>query len=306
MDITIANKYKLGRRIGEGSFGKVYIAKDSETNEEVAIKLEQVCKRKKKRLDFEYKCLKSLQNNRMPKVMYYGHEGEYRALVMELLGPSLEDLFNFCQKKFSLKTACLLADQMLTCIEHIHENNLIHRDIKPTNIVMGLGARSHVVNIIDFGLAKMFRNPNTSKHISFCDQKKMKGTPLYASINAHLGMELSRRDDLESIMYCLIYFIKGELPWSEYNPATSQQSRLQEVKVIKLSTPIEQLCHTLPSEFRTFMTYCQSLQFKDRPNYTYLHQLIKNLVRNQGFSANYDFDWNTKRDLFSQLISKSS
>ena len=93
--------------------------------------------------------------------------GEYRTLVMELMGPSLEDLFKFCPKKFSLKTACLLAEQMLTSIEHIHGNNLIHRDIKPGNLVMGLGAKSHIMNIIDFGLAKRFRSPETSEHISF-------------------------------------------------------------------------------------------------------------------------------------------
>ena len=86
---------------------------------------------------------------------------------MELMGPSLEDLFKFCPKKFSLKTACLLAEQMLTSIEHIHGNNLIHRDIKPGNLVMGLGAKSHIMNIIDFGLAKRFRNPETSEPISF-------------------------------------------------------------------------------------------------------------------------------------------
>ena len=227
--------------------------------------------------------------------MSYANVGEYHILVMELLGPSLEDLFQFCQKKFSLKTACLLAEQMLTSIEHIHENNLIHRDIKPTNLVMGLGAKSHILNIIDFGLAKQFRNPRTSKHISFTSDhhKDVIGTPLYASINSHLGMELSRRDDLESIVYALIYFVKGELPWSESNPPISKKSRLQEVKDIKLSTSIEELCHTLPSEFRTFMTYCQSLQFEDKPNYVYLRQLIKDLVRNQRFSAHYDFEWNT-------------
>ena len=179
---------------------------------------------------------------------------------------------------------------------------LIHRDIKPANLVMGLGAKSHILNIIDFGLAKRFRNPETCEHISFTIDyhREMIGTPSYASINAHLGMELSRRDDLESIMYCLIYFIKGELPWSEFKPSISKKSRLQEVKNIKLSTSIEELCHTLPSELKTFMTYCQSLQFEDKPNYVYLRQLIKDLVRNQRFSAHYDFDWNTKRDLFSQ------
>ena len=305
MEITIGNKYKLGRRIGEGSFGQVYIATNSETNEEVAVKLEHISQTKKKKLDFEYKCLKHLQNNSMmPKVMYYGQEGEYHVLVMELLGPSLEDLFTFCQKKFSLKTGCLLADQMISCIEHIHENDIVHRDIKPTNVVMGLGVRYNVVNIIDFGLAKRLTNSKTSKHISFRDDHKhLVGTPLFASINAHHGIEISRRDDLESILYCLIYLIKGELPWSKKcNSATTEESRLEEVKIIKLSTPVEQLCYTLPPEFRTFLNYCRSLQFKDRPNYAYLRQLIKDLCKKQRFSADYEFDWNAKRDLFSKFI----
>ena len=132
--------------------------------------------------------------------------------------------------------------------------------------------------------------------------KNMTGTCRYASINTHGGIEQSRRDDLESILYCLIYLIKGELPWSKKcNSATTEESRLEEVKNIKLSTPVEQLCYTLPPEFRTFLTYCQSLQFTDRPNYTYLRQLIKDLYRKQRFSVDYEFDWNAKRDLFCKL-----
>ena len=131
---------------------------------------------------------------------------------MELLGKSLEDLFQENQKKFSLKTVCLIAEQMLDRIEFIHNKNIIHRDIKPDNFVMGL-QNNYIVYILDFGLSKKYRSSRTHQHIKFCSNKKLTGTARYASINALKGCEQSRRDDLEAIGYVLMYFLRGSLPW---------------------------------------------------------------------------------------------
>lgn len=134
-------------------------------------------------------------------------------MVMDLLGPSVEDLFAMCNRKFSLKTTLMLADQLLQRIEWLHSKDYIHRDIKPENFLMGLNKKSHVVYLIDFGLSKKYRDSKTHQHIPYKENKNLTGTARYASINAHLGIEESRRDDLESIGYMMVYLAQGYLPW---------------------------------------------------------------------------------------------
>ena len=129
------------------------------------------------------------------------------------MGPTIEDLFNFCGRKFSLKTCLMLFMQILERLEFMHHKGIIHRDIKPDNFLIGIGKKQHYVYVIDFGLAKRFRDPKTGEHIPYRDGKNLTGTARYASVNTHLGIEQARRDDLESLGYVLLYFIKGQLPW---------------------------------------------------------------------------------------------
>jgi len=295
MDIRIAGRYRLGRKIGGGSFGDIYIATDISSGDEVAVKLEHT-KTKHPQLHVECKFYKVMQGGvGIPFVKYYGCEGEYNVMVMELLGPSLEDLFNFCNRKLSLKTVLLLADQLISRIEFIHGKNFIHRDMKPDNFLMGLGKKGNQVYVIDFGLAKKFRDQRTHQHIPYRENKNLTGTARYTSINTHLGIEQSRRDDMEALGYILIYFLQGTLPWQGLRAKTKAQ-KYEKISEKKLSTPVEELCKGAPAEFATYQNYVRSLRFEEKPDYAYLRQLIRNLFHRQGFSYDYVFDWNTKKN----------
>jgi casein kinase 1/casein kinase I family protein HRR25 len=218
MELRVGKKFRLGRKIGSGSFGDIYLGTDMTSGDEVAVKLESV-KTKHPQLLYEsriykilcggctYTCLvfKSINVSMfvvgIPNMRWFGVEGEYNVMVIDLLGPSLEDLFNYCSRRFQLKTVLMIADQLLCRIEYFHSKNLIHRDVKPDNFLMGLGKRAQICHIIDYGLAKKYRDPRTHQHIPYRENKNLTGTARYASINTHVGIEQSRRDDLESLGY---------------------------------------------------------------------------------------------------------
>ncbi|KAK9449589.1 kinase-like domain-containing protein [Limtongia smithiae] len=289
-DLRIGNKYRIGRKIGSGSFGDIYLGTNIISGEEVAIKLESV-RAKHPQLEYEARVYKILAGGvGIPFVRWYGTECEHNAMVIDLLGPSLEDLFNFCNRKFSLKTVLLLADQLLARVEFIHAKSFIHRDIKPDNFLMGIGKRGNQVNVIDFGLAKKFRDPRTHMHIPYRENKNLTGTARYASVNTHLGVEQSRRDDLESLGYVLMYFCRGSLPWQGLKAATKKQ-KYDRIMEKKMTTPAEMLCRGYPAEFALYLNYTRSLRFDDKPDYTYLRKLFRDLFVRDGFQYDYVFDW---------------
>ncbi|WJX28366.1 Casein kinase 1-like protein 1 [Trifolium repens] len=290
MERRVGNKFRVGRKIGSGSFGEIYLGTNIQTNEDVAIKLENV-KTKNPQLLYESKLYRILQGEPgIPTIKWFGVEGDYNVLVMDLLGPSLEDMFNFCNRKLSLKTVLMLAEQMIKRVEFVHSKSFLHRDIKPDNFLMGVGKRENQVYCIDFGLAKKYRDSSTHQHIPYRENKNLTGTARYASMNTHLGIEQSRRDDLESVGYVLMYFLRGSLPWQGLQARTKRE-KYEKIRDKKVSTSIEALCRGYPTEFASYFHYCRSLRFDDRPDYAYLKRIFRDLFIREGFQSDYVFDW---------------
>ncbi|MFS7996955.1 putative protein kinase CK1-CK1 family [Helianthus anomalus] len=290
MERIVGEKYKLGRKIGSGSFGEIFLATHVDTHEIVAVKMENR-QTKHPQLLYEAKLYNYLQGIvGVARIHWSGVDIQDNVLVLDLLGPSLEDLFVYCGRKFSLKTVLMLADQMLTRIELMHAKGFLHRDLKPDNFLMGLGRKANQVYVIDFGLAKRYRDPATNSHIPYKENKNLTGTARYASCNTHLGIEQGRRDDLESLGYVLLYFLRGSLPWQGLKGATKKQ-KYDKIREKKVSTPIEVLCKSHHVEFASYFQYCRSLTFEQRPDYGFLKRLFRDLFTREGYDFDYVFDW---------------
>ena len=289
----IFKHFKLKKKIGEGSFGKIYIAINIMTKEEVAVKLEKK-ESTRSLLETEAYILSHLKAFGLPEIKVFGCNADYNILIMELLGQSLENLFQSQNKSFSIKTACMLGIQMVDRIEYVHSRKIIHRDIKPDNFVIGRGLASHIVYILDFGLAKKYWSSSHKCHIPFTKGKKLTGTARYASINALSGHEQSRRDDLESIGYIIMYFIRGSLPWQGLK-VNKKEDRYKKICEKKRDTSAKDLCSGFPSEFENFVSYTRNLEFTQVPDYNYLRNLLKDIIKRSGSVIDFYYDWCTQR-----------
>jgi len=282
-------KYKPDKKIGEGSFGKIYLSHNINTGEKFALKLESK-KSNQSLLEQEAYILCYLKGEGIPFLKSYGISQDYNVLVMELLGKSLEYLFEKMNNKFSLKTVCMLGIQMITRLQYIHEKHILHRDIKPDNFIMGLDKNSWKVYIIDFGLSHKYRSSRTLKHIKFGEHRKLIGTARYASINALAEYEQGRRDDMEALSYVLMYFLKGNLPWQGLK-TSKKDDRYKKIYEKKKKTTAEELCKGFPKEFCEFVKYTRQLEFEEEPNYDYLRNLLKKVLSDNNMEIDYIYDW---------------
>lgn len=287
---TEIRNIKLVHKIASGAFGEIFVGQNTATNQMVAVKLEK--KAHYGQLKHEYTVYKTLGTSHTPKVYEYGkilHENVYvNGLVMELLGKSLEQLFIACNRQFSLKTVLMLGEKMVDSIEYLHHRNYVHRDIKPDNFVFDIGESR--LYLIDYGLAKEFRNPATFKHRELRTDKSLTGTARYASLRTHQGYEQSRRDDLESVGFCMVYFLKGRLPWQGLRAKTKQE-KYERIRECKENVSLYELCMDLPKEVHSFCFYVRNLGYEDMPNYAYLRTLLGDALRQRGWRSDSVFDW---------------
>ena len=298
-NLIFFNKYKPSKKLGEGSFGKIYLAYNMISKEKFALKLENR-NTHQSLLEQEAYILCYLKGEGIPFIKSYGYSGDYNVLVMELLGKSLETLFEEKGSKFSLKTVCMLGIQMITRLEYIHNKHILHRDIKPDNFIMGIDINNYKVYLIDFGLSKKYRSSRTLQHIKYSENKKLIGTARYASINALAGIEQGRRDDMEALSYVLIYFLRGSLPWQGLR-VNKKEDRYKKILEKKKSVNSKDLCIGLPNEFYQFVDYCRNLKFEEEPDYEFLKNLLKKVMSDNEFKFDYIYDWSDKKVIIKDL-----
>ena len=291
IDKIFFKKYRCIEKIGQGSFGFIYKAEYN--NNYYALKFEDN-KNEKQILENEASLMIYLKGPNIPYIKTYGTSGQYNILVMQILGKDLQELLRE-KGFFSIKTVCLLAYQMISILERIHTYNVIHRDIKPENFLMGLDEKNKYLYLIDFGLAKTFEYNSTTHYMNNKEEKKLTGTPRYASINALRGLEQSPRDDLESVGYVLIYLLKGSLPWQNVK-ARNKYEKIKNILVNKIETSSSDLCSGLPNEFEKYIDYCRDLEMNEIPHYEKLKNLFLNVLHKEKEEFDYIYDWSESEE----------
>ena len=278
-EITLSKNYKLffDRKLGSGAFGEIYKGEEISTHRKIAVKCELVQPDRVSLLKSEIEILQYLKGTKgIPKIYLHLSSNNYNFMLFELLGSNIDNLFHFCNKKFSLPTVLSLGLQMLNRIESIHSLHIIHRDIKPENFLIGKGKKISTLYLCDFGLAKRFRDKKTGDHIPYINNKHFTGTPSFASVYTHLGCEQSRRDDLESLAYTLIYLGTGTLPWKGLK-SKGKDDKYSKILTKKMNSKSEELLKGLPNEFMSFLQNVRDLQFDQKPDYDYLRGLLRKM-----------------------------
>ncbi|KAL4003166.1 Protein kinase domain family protein [Acanthocheilonema viteae] len=293
--------YGKCRLLNEERSKKIFIAVRHSDNRYVAVKLEEISykrqskstgecnKSERNNLEHEYAVYRDLRGRGVPHVHWFGIIDGCKTMVMDLMGPALEELFIYCKRRFSLKTVLMLADQMLDRIQCIHDSGYIHGNLTSDTFVMGIKENIAKVYLVDMKFSSKYIkiSGRCRKHIPYEENIEFFGSLCFASLNRHLGTVASRRDDLESYIYIILYFLKGNLPWQ----ICEKSNELEQVLEIKTSISTEILCHGLPAQFATALNYCRALKFDEEPDYLFIRQLFRDLFKSMNYKEDWDFDW---------------
>eukprot|EP00347_Sterkiella_histriomuscorum_P010377 403376534 len=289
-DQVFGGRFTVLKQIGQGTFGTIFAGFDKQNNQNIAMKFESIQARYPQ-IQYESKVIKHMQGNEGFSTLYgTGTESEFNFMALDMLGPSLEDLFNYCNRKFSLKTVLILADQAIKRLECLHNNSIVHRDLKPDNFLIGGQGHVNTLYLIDFGLAKRYKNQR-NQHMAQAKHRSLTGTARYASINAHYGLEQSRRDDMEALGYMIIYMLMGGLPWQNVR-CKEKSKKYKKIMEAKLETNMEVLLNGYPREFIDYMEYVRNLEYEEKPDYKSLISRFKDLYHKSGFKEDFNYDWN--------------
>ena len=297
----IFNKFQAKKLLFNSSISNLYVGLNKLTNESVAIKSEKIGG-KYDLLESEAYFLLLLKGFGIPRLISFGKFSYFKILVEELLGPTIYLIWNYKNKKDKLKDICLIALQCLDRLEYIHSKGIIHKDIKPFNFLFGK-KDPNIIYVIDFGISKKYRSSRTGKHIKYTNLKRINGSFRYMSINCNKGYEQSRRDDLESLGYMLIFLAKGDLPWPDIDNNSKENRIIQTKKICekKIKISPEELCSGLPTEFSEYVKYCKKLEFEEEPNYNYIKNLFIEILKkkeqllDEKFLRFIQFSWLKKK-----------
>mmetsp|Transcript_19977 Transcript_19977/g.35607 ORF Transcript_19977/g.35607 Transcript_19977/m.35607 type:complete len:433 (-) Transcript_19977:8-1306(-) len=308
----LGQRYKIKGKLGQGTFGFVFEAIDLQTGDSVAIKIASPKADRPEVLQHEarvsegfggggnpevgfpkFYCCSVHLNTSVPITHQNAHQECVFYMVMERLGPSLDLLQKFVGPCLSMKTTLLLMLQMLNRVELFHSKGFIHRDLKPHNFTMGWGDKGYIVYLVDFGLAGRFVD-SQRKHIPMATGKGLIGTPWYCSINAHDGYELSRRDDVESLFYIMLFMLHGKLPWRSVH-ATDTAEYSAAIRSLKTGTEMKMVLQTLPQPLHKFFFHARGLGFETKPNYSMLRDLLRKLFFTMGYANDHMYDWMLKK-----------
>ena len=284
----------LNKKLGSGSFGQIYQCLNTKTNEILACKIESI-NELKPQLYHESKILLLMKNcTGFPTCYDFILTDQDKILIMDYLGPNLDTIMNKLPsdnniKKFTTKTSLMIMIQAIERLKSLHEKGIIHRDIKPENFVIGPKNKERIIYLIDFGLSKKISNDKILPTIKA--DRNIIGTMRYISMNTHQGYEQGRRDDLESLFYIIIYFIKGELPWQNIKCKTRQEKYNKIFEIKKKVTEDGELVEDLPIEMKKILEYILGLNFAERPNYLMMKNAIELILNKLNYSNDLQFDW---------------